>query len=715
MGLLVLVAAGWLLESRGFRSRWPVVAVEAMTVLAAATGVLVPDQAKGLLFAIVARRGVCGNSRMAVAVAVVLSSTAFAAAVAVAHGVYGSDAVPAGESLASVPGLVVTALVMRMLVEGLAAKVGAERGAAASRAELRAVVETSPVGLLLVDSAGAVQLYNRNAEMIIGHPVDQVIGPPIDGPIGMAGGGGAAGGYVMAVRGGTPSGNGGVPNGSLLPAAALAGEPLITSAAVAPPGRYRSDLTVPTAPVPGSCGTAVVCDVTERRRMEEQLRRQALHDELTGLANRAHFLQRVESLLAGSGGGVGVTVLLLDLDAFKTVNDTLGHAAGDLLLIEVAQRLRTCLRPGDMLARLAGDEFALLLAGQGESEATAAAQAILGVLDKPIQLRTADDVTTELRVRVSLGAVVAGLPGPVVAGMALDATALLRAADLAMYAAKRDGGHRWAVFEPAMQYQLRERVSLENALRDAMVAGDLFLHYQPCVDLETSQIASTEALMRWTDPARGSVPPVRFIPIAEDTGMIVPIGRWALNEACRQSSDWQRLTGQGLPVAVNISVRQLTDGRLIPDIGDALAAADLPAERLVLELTESELADNTVLSTLYDLKDLGVRLALDDFGTGYSALAYLRRFPIDILKIDKAFIAPITTDPSAAALTRSIIEMAHTLGLATVAEGVETAEQAAMLRWMRCQLAQGFHFAEPQPPDEITVGLRRRARGFGLG
>ncbi|MBN1171665.1 MAG: EAL domain-containing protein, partial [Micromonosporaceae bacterium] len=494
---------------------------------------------------------------------------------------------------------------------------------------------------------------------------------------------------------------------SLIPPAALAGKALVDFEVNGwqRPDGSRVDLTISTAAVPGTDQVvAVVCDVTDRRRMQDQLRRQALHDELTGLANRTLFLDKIAGALASSASMADPTaVLLLDLDAFKTVNDTLGHAAGDLLLVEVAERLRVCLRPQDTLARLGGDEFAVLLKSSGQAEAAMVAKRVLAAFEQPIRICSAEEATTEVRVRVSLGAVVAERETEA------DASALLRSADMAMYAAKRAGGHRWAVFEPAMQQRLRERVALEEALRRAVVAEGLRLYYQPCVDLDTAEIRSAEALLRWTDPGRGAVPPRQFIPIAEDTGMIVQIGRWALQEACRQASGWQTPTGSSLTVAVNLSVRQLTDPSLVNDIRDALTESGLPAQCLVLELTESELADDTVLPVLRHLKALGVRLALDDFGTGYSSLAYLRRFPLDILKIDRAFVTPITSDPSAAALTRSIIDMAHTLGLETVAEGVESEEQAALLRGMECQRAQGFLFARPQPPDVLAAELLRRA------
>lgn len=682
---LAVAMAGWLAESRRYRSRWYAVVAEAAAIMLAAVALPVPDIAKGLLFAVVARRGVCANSRISVALAVVANSTTFTIAVFFSRFVF-DDYRPLVQIFSSSPGLVVTPLAMRMLVEQLSARAAAERTIARTSGALHAVVETCPVGLLLLDADGVVRMCNTATGQIFGFQPEELLDRPV---------GGAA--------------DDGENSGAILPAVALAGRPLTDHEIIG--WRRRDggevDLTISTAPLPDLAGAvAVVSDVTERRRMQNLLRRQALHDDLTGLANRTLFLEKATWLLAASAGNdEPIAVLLLDLDAFKTVNDTLGHATGDALLIEVAGRLKACLRPQDTLARLGGDEFAVLLRDCREDAAIAVARRVIASLDGPIRLAPDGEATTEVRVRVSVGAVLANKPP-----MA-DANGLLRAADLAMYAAKRAGGHRWAVFEPAMADQLRERVSLENDLRRALLVDELALHYQPCVDLATGRVTAAEALLRWNNHGRGVIDPKRFVPIAEDTGMIIPIGRWALAEACRQTAEWQRLTGRALNIAVNLSVRQLADPNLADDIESALKTAELPPARLVLELTESELADHTALPVLRGLKGLGVRLALDDFGTGYSSLAYLRRFPLDVLKIDRAFVAPITTDPSAEALTRSIINMASTLGLDTVAEGVETAEQATLLRRMRCKFAQGYHFATPRPASEVTADLRANGDG----
>lgn len=679
-GALVLTGLGLLVESRGYRARWWAVALESATILLSGASLPVPDAAKTLLFAVVGRRGVCANSRAGVAAAVLANAATFTLSVGVARLVFEDDR-PLVHTFNSVTAMVVVPLTMRMLLEGLTAREAAERRTAETSATLRAIVDASPVGMLLVDLNGVVRMCNRTAEQIFGCRADQLVGRA-----------------VAITR------SGGEDSGEIIPPVALTGRSLIDHEITSWRRRdgSRVDLTISTAPLPGLTGVvAVICDVTERRRLQEQLRRQALRDELTGLANRTVFLDRTAKELASAMERERPTaVLLLDLDAFKTINDTLGHSIGDALLVEVAEHLLHRIRTPGLLARLGGDEFAILLANSGRNEAAAVAERVIAAFDRPIRLRADEDATTEVRVRVSLGAVIAEGSAP------SDANALLRAADLAMYAAKRAGGHRWTMFEPAMQDQLRERVALENALRRALSASELVLHYQPCVDLETGIATTAEALMRWTSPDRGAITPSQFVPVAEDTGLIIPIGRWAISEACLQCASWQELASQPLSVAVNISVRQLADPALIDDVATALSLAELPPDRLVLELTESNLADESALPTLRDFKALGVRLALDDFGTGYSSLAYLRRFPLDILKIDQAFVAPITIDPTAAELIRSIINMAHILGLATVAEGVETADQAQLLSDMGCRYAQGFHFAVPAPADAINRGLR---------
>jgi diguanylate cyclase (GGDEF)-like protein len=427
-------------------------------------------------------------------------------------------------------------------------------------------------------------------------------------------------------------------------------------------------------------------------RLNEQ---QALHDALTGLANRALFKDRVEQALARMDRqGRPIAVLFLDLDRFKSVNDTAGHAAGDQLLRAVGDRLRTCIRAADTVARLGGDEFAIVLEEIHDAhDAAGTARRILDVLAEPFILRE-KQVAIGVSIGISLGT--SGRQGY---------ETLVRNADVAMYAAKSAGRGRFAVFEAGMYDTLVQRLKLEEDLRQAVERGEFLLQYQPIVALDRGQLVGVEALIRWDHPERGLIQPNDFIGVAEDTGLIVPIGRWVLAEACRQAKAWQAAypTHPPLRVSVNLSTKQLQHQRIIRDVSDALEQSGLDPCHLLLEVTESVLMEDTEanIATLGRLKALGVRLALDDFGTGYSSLSYLRRFPVDIVKIDKSFIDGIADGPEASALARAIITLGQTLHLDTVAEGIEHAEQFGELRSLGCNLGQGYHFARPLSVDAV--------------
>jgi len=444
-------------------------------------------------------------------------------------------------------------------------------------------------------------------------------------------------------------------------------------------------------------------DVTDRNRLVNELAHQAFHDSLTSLANRALLRDRLEHALARSRRlAATVAVLFCDLDGFKMVNDTLGHDAGDDLLVEVARRLEFNLRDGDTAARLGGDEFAIVLDETTGDDTIALAERLLDALREPFVVND-----REVFVPASIGIADNGAD-------VLDADELLCRADIAMYAAKSRGRNRIEVFEPTMQTELTARHELHGDLRHALPHGELVVHYQPLLDLETQTIESFEALVRWNHPTRGMVGPDEFIPIAEELGLIVDIGRFVLREACRETMAWRALPGaQDLCVGVNVSSQQLYDDQFVADIRAALDDTGLPATGFILELTESTLLSDTsiVQERLDALKRLGVRIALDDFGTGYSSLAYLRSFPIDFLKIDQSFVNELSreSDDQGLIMVRSIISIGHNLNLGVIAEGIEQTNQLEELRKAGCNTGQGYLFARPVPPDQIPELLRSMA------
>jgi diguanylate cyclase (GGDEF)-like protein/PAS domain S-box-containing protein len=429
-------------------------------------------------------------------------------------------------------------------------------------------------------------------------------------------------------------------------------------------------------------------DITERVRLERELAHQAFHDSLTGLANQALFRDRVTHALARAARlQTQVAVLFVDLDDFKTVNDSLGHTAGDALLVAVAERLRDCLRATDTAARLGGDEFAILVEGLGSrAGATGLAERLIAILKEPFIVAGRDIV-----VRASIG-------------IAFDEThittgQLLRNADTAMYTAKRGGKRRYEIFQRDMHTAAVDRLEIQADLRRALDRGELTLQYQPIVALGSGRVMGVEALVRWRHPKRGLLAPNAFIPIAEETGLICELGRQVLIEACTQARRWQRLRPQDPPLtmSVNLSPRQLQGDELIPYIVEALAVSGLDPATLVLEITEGAMMDDSdlIIGRLGELKELGVKLALDDFGTGYSSFSYLQRLPIDVLKIDRTFIGTIENDDKKSTLAQAIVSLARTMDLVAVAEGVETSTQAEMLARMGCDLAQGYYFARP--------------------
>jgi diguanylate cyclase (GGDEF)-like protein/PAS domain S-box-containing protein len=440
-------------------------------------------------------------------------------------------------------------------------------------------------------------------------------------------------------------------------------------------------------------------DVTERQALEAQLAHQAFHDSLTGLANRALFRDRLAHALERARRTLRpLTVIFLDLDDFKAINDSLGHEAGDELLVGVAERLVGSVRASDTVARLGGDEFAVLVEDGDADE-------VLEVADRMLEsLRTPFFVADrEVFVVASIG---------LTSCESNSATAedLLRDADAAMYHAKRAGGARVERFQPGLHTAALERLALATDLRRALEREEFEVHYQPIIDLATEHIRGVEALVRWRHPERGLMSPLTFIPLAEETGLIGQLGLWVLRTGCQDVRAWQRLQPvheTPLNLSVNLSARQLQEPRLVDQVAEVLAQTGLDPATLTLEITEGMLLHDAegIMARLRALKDLGINLALDDFGTGYSSLSYLQRFPIDVLKIDKSFVDRITEGTEATALVRTIVALSEALKLRTVAEGIEEPEQLEHLRVLGCHGGQGYFFAKPLPADQLRQKL----------
>lgn len=436
-------------------------------------------------------------------------------------------------------------------------------------------------------------------------------------------------------------------------------------------------------------------ELKERKALERELAHRAFHDSLTGLPNRALLEDRLGRALSRSGRRGGqVAVLFLDLDNFKLVNDSLGHETGDELLVAVGRRLQGCLRTSDTAARLGGDEFVVLLdVDNGAAEASLVADRILGALRAPLVLRGREFV-----VNTSIGIALGGASD--------RAGDLLRNADLAMYQAKAKGKAHCEVFAPSMHDKALKRLQLEEDLRRAIEQDELRANYQPKVRLDTGEIAGMEALVRWEHPQRGLILPEEFIPVAEETGLIVPLGRWMLEEACRQAIRWQEQCPDGshLVMGVNLSARQILQSGLIEEVAEILKETGLAPHNLNLEITESVIMGEaqTNAKILEGLKGLGVKLAIDDFGTGYSSLSYLSRFPVDSLKIDRSFVDGLEDNPENLTVVSSIVALAHALGMSVIAEGVETEEQLARLRELSCDQAQGYFFSEPLTKEKAS-------------
>ena len=552
------------------------------------------------------------------------------------------------------------------------------------------IMEVTPEAMLVSDSDGKIVMVNAQTEKLFGYSRDELIGQSIEMliPERLRAGHGAHRGAYMARN-----------------TASQMGKERELFARRKDGTEFSAEISLgPLKTENGIFVISAVRDVTERKHFETKILHQATHDPLTGLPNRVLFHEilthatahtlRTEKLLA---------VMFLDLDGFKNINDTLGHDYGDILLKEVAGRLNLQLRKSDMVARQGGDEFTILLQDIADvQDITQIAEKILAAVSEPI---IADD--HEMHVSASIGITVFPFDDT-------DIEHLLRNADTAMYRAKEAGKNNFQFYTSKMNALIRERVEIENGLRHALERNELVLHYQPQVDIESGKIIAVEALVRWTHPEKGIIPPDKFIHVAEESGLIVSIGEWVLRTACMQNKAWQDAGLPHIRMAVNLSARQFREPRVVAIVAKAMddAGLALHSDSLELELTESMIMNDVegAIDTLNGLHAMGIHLSIDDFGTGYSSLSYLKRFPINTLKIDQSFIRDITVDADDAAIAATIIMLGHNLKMRVIAEGVETAGQLALLREMKCDEIQGFYFSRPIPANELENLLREERR-----
>ena len=565
-------------------------------------------------------------------------------------------------------------LVRRVLMSEQAAReLGAN--AADNEARTRAVLDSVDQGILAVNSAGCVESYNQAAERIFGFQADEVLGEPISGLID---------GFSDHLRALEMQG---------FPHANQVGANREATGRRKYGVSFPIDLQISTVLLKEQrMVIAAVRDISERKAVEQKMLHLASHDSLTGLANRTLLQDRTRhAILRAARNGDHVGVLFIDLDHFKTINDSLGHHVGDRLLQTVAQRIKGCLREDDTVARQGGDEFIVVLPSASRFEDVGmVAGKILHSVSAPYSVEG-----NELHTSASIGVAVFPEDGE-------DVEALLRNADIAMYHAKSAGRANYQFFAPDMNRAANERLQMETKLRHALSREEFSLHFQPIVSFDSGAPHGAEVLLRW-NPATGPIGPDRFIPVAEDTGLIVPIGEWVLRTACRQFKQWRTERCQLSRVAVNLSVRQFAQKNLVATVGRILQESELEPQHLGLEITESLLMENPVdaIRVLTALSDMGVQISIDDFGTGYSSLSYLKRFPIDKIKIDRSFVRDIASDPEDAAIVTAIIAMAHSLDCKVVAEGVETEDQLRFLRERGCDEYQGYFFSRPLPADEM--------------
>jgi diguanylate cyclase (GGDEF)-like protein/PAS domain S-box-containing protein len=553
----------------------------------------------------------------------------------------------------------------------------AEEALRESEERFRSVVQSAIDAVVLADQAGTIVGWNAAAEKMFGYTQPEVVGRPLTLLMPERFHEAHQAGLGRLARGGPPK---------------VLGTVLELFGRRQDGTEFPLELSLSTWTTAGeACFSGILRDITERKRAEEALAHDAFHDSLTGLPNRRLFLDRLGAVLSRLARRPSeVAVLFIDIDNFRVVNDSLGHVAGDRVLVQLAERLRAVTRVADTLARFGGDEFVLLCEDLGErGQAALIAERIRALTKDPFLV---DNQAVHLSVSVGIRFAEAPDRRP---------EELLRDADAAMFQAKERGRSRHEIFDDAMRAAAVVRFETGVALRAALERSELRLWYQPQVSLADPGIVGAEALLRWQHPDRGLLSPAEFIPVAEQTGLIVPIGNWVLGEACRQLARWRRRRAPGLTVSVNVSAVQLAQQDLPRTVADVLAREALDPSALWLEITESVLMDDpeSVVGVLTALKDLGIRLAIDDFGTGYSSLSYLRHFPVDALKIDRSFVRGLGHDDDDDATVRLIIHLARNLGLVVVAEGVETDEQLEELISLECDRAQGFYFARPVTPD----------------
>ena len=550
-----------------------------------------------------------------------------------------------------------------------------------TNARLHSVVDTAVDAIIVVDRHGTIESVNPAALQMLGYRIDQLVGRNVQilvaGPFREQ--------YHNYLTRYLESGD-----------KNFIGVGREVEAVRADGSMFPIEVTVSEMTVDGARKfTAIVRDITERRTAEEKIRRLAHHDALTELPNRTLLQDRLAVALERAKREHGkVGLMFIDLDRFKAVNDSLGHGAGDEILKQVADRLKACVRKSDTVARTGGDEFVVVLPDiRSSDDCGVVARHVLRALAQPCRLGNHD-----LFVTPSIGISVYPQDGE-------DASQLMQRADAAMYQAKQNGRNNFQYFTQAMNSRASRQLALENGLRRALDRGEFRLHFQPKVDLASERIVGAEALLRWRHPTLGLIPPAEFIPIAEDTGLIVPIGHWVLRSACAQAHNWRSLKRSEFQMAVNLSPRQFIGEELLRSVADALGDFELEPSALNLEITESMVMHDAeqAIAILQQLKLMGVGIAIDDFGTGHSSLSYLKRFPIDELKIDRSFVGDITTDPNGPPIVSAIVAMAHRLNLRVVAEGVETPQQLEFLRGQACDQAQGYLFGRPAPAEEFDL------------